>query len=115
MATDRTSAAAAAALLGAALCAGCLTPQGILFTRTTLPYSFPEHSDSRIGAKSCRLDVTQIKEPFTRANLSVLWTDKDVSEALRRAGVSEIRYADLETLSVLNGIYARRRLIFYGE
>jgi hypothetical protein len=59
--------------------------------------------------------VTQIKEPFTRANLSVLWTDRDVSEALRHAGISEIRYADLETLSVLNGIYARRRLIFYGD
>jgi len=38
-----------------------------------------------------------------------------VADALKRAGMSEVRYADLETLSILNSTYERRRLVFYGE
>jgi hypothetical protein len=29
--------------------------------------------------------------------------------------MTEIRYADLQTFSLLNSVYERRRLIFYGE
>ena len=101
-----------AMLLGAC---GCLTPQGNLFTRTTVPYALPYENARRVGAKSCRVDITQLREPLTRANLSVMWTNRAVADALKRAGMSEVRYADLETLSILNSTYERRRLVFYGE
>lgn len=29
--------------------------------------------------------------------------------------MTEIRYADLQTFSLFNSVYERRRLIFYGE
>ena len=67
------------------------------------------------GLKSCKVNLTQIKEPFTQAHLSVLWTDRAVAEAMERVGMTEIRYTDLQTFSILNSVYERRRLIFYGE
>ena len=45
----------------------------------------------------------------------MLWTDRAVAEAMQRAGMTEIRYADLQTLSVMNSVYERRSLVFYGE
>ena len=110
-----TEATASGLLLALTLCAGCLEPHGLLFTRKTVPYSLPEQSSVQVGMKSCHVDTTQLKEPFTRANLSVLWTHRAVAEAVRLADMKEIRYADIETLSVLNGLYARRRLILYGD
>ncbi|NLG01139.1 MAG: hypothetical protein GX565_13455, partial [Lentisphaerae bacterium] len=56
-----------------------------------------------------------LKEPVTQARLSVIWTDRAVAEAMKKAGMTEIRYADLQTFSLLNSVYERRRLIFYGE
>ncbi len=99
-------------LLGAC---GCFAPRGYLFTHSTVPYTLPYEKTVRAGTKSCRVDITQIKEPFSRANLSVMWSDRAVAEAMKQAGMAELRYADLQKFSVLNGIYERRRLIFYGE
>lgn len=67
------------------------------------------------ATKTCAVDIPHLKEPVTRANLSVMRTDHAVMEAFRRVGMTDIRYADIETLSVLNGTYRRRRLIFHGE
>lgn len=113
MATKRTALCAALGLLCGA--AGCSSPRGILYTRTTEPFFLPQRPRAATGGKSCRIDITQLKEPISRANLSVVWTSQAVAAAAARAGVSELRYADIETLSLLNGIYARRRLVFYGD
>ena len=95
---------------------GCIGPRGYLYTHTKVPYALPrEPSLSRVGAKSCRVDITKLKEPFTQASFSVRWTNRAVADAMKRANMTEIRYADVQTLSILNGIYERRRLIFYGE
>ena len=112
MATD--SRAVALALLLTGTC-GCFAPRGFLFTRATSPYALPYEDRACKASKSCAVDITQLKEPFSRANLSVVWTDRAVTDAMAKAGMTEVRYADLQTLSILNGVYERRRLIFYGE
>ncbi|MDA3926638.1 MAG: hypothetical protein PF904_18280 [Kiritimatiellae bacterium] len=56
-----------------------------------------------------------MKEPVTRLNLSVMWSNKAVKEVAQKAGITEIYYADLETLSIFLGTYQRRRVIFYGN
>lgn len=94
---------------------GCFSPRGFLFTRSTLPYTLPEGGDGRVGTKSCRVDITQLKEPFSRLNLSVMWSNRAVIESMHRADMTTLRYADVETLSVLNSAYERKRLIFYGD
>ncbi len=96
-------------------CSGCFAPRGYLFTHTTMPYTLPYEKTVRTGTKSCSVDITRIKEPFSRANLSVMWTNRAVAEAMKRADMTELSYADLKKLSILNGMYERRRLIFYGE
>ncbi len=103
-----------AALLLLAVC-GCFAPRGYVFTRSTLPYTLPAEEDRRVATKSCRVDITQIKEPFSRLNLSVMWSSRAVIDAMRRAGMTTLRYADIETLSIMNSVYERRRLIFYGD
>lgn len=112
MATDLRAAALTLLLLGTC---GCFTPRGYLFTRATAPYFLPYENTVSRASKSCVVDITQLKEPFTRANLSVIWTDRAVTDAMAKAGMTEVRYADLQTLSILNSVYERRRLIFYGE
>lgn len=94
---------------------GCFSPRGYIVTHTTLPYVLPYETVGRVATKSCHVDITQIKEPFSRANLSVMWTNRAVNEAMKRAGMTELRYADIQTFSVMNSVYERRRLIFYGE
>ena len=112
MATDRTVTRLAVCLL---LCAGCASPQGFLYTRTTVPFYLPPGNVVRKGEKSCRIDITQLKEPLSQANLTVIWTSQAVAEASVKAGLTDLRYADIETFSVLNRVFERRRLIFYGD
>ena len=94
---------------------GCASPSGYLYTRKVEPYSFPDEERNHVGAKSCTVDITQIKEPFSRVRVSVVWTNRAVQEAMKKAKMTEVRYADMITLSVLNKTYERRRLVFYGE
>ncbi len=113
MASERSVWLVALALLGTC---GCFAPRGYLVTYSTRPYAMPDdEGSSRCGLKSCKVDITQLKEPVTQARLSVIWTDRAVAEAMKKAGMTEIRYADLQTFSLLNSVYERRRLIFYGE
>lgn len=118
MATNsaRTFCALAAGLTVLMAGTGCSSPQGLLWTHTVTPYDLPASRNATDrGSKHCSIDVTELREPVTRVRLSVAWTDRAVMDATARAGMKNIRYADLETLSVLNGSYKRQRLIFYGD
>lgn len=97
------------------LTTGCFSPSGYVFTRTVEPYALPDEHRNQVGAKSCTVDITQIKEPFSRLKITVIWTNRAVQEAMKKANMTEVRYADLITLSILNKTYERRRLVFYGE
>lgn len=95
---------------------GCSSPQGLLWTHTVTPYDLPaDRSATGRGGKHCSIDITELRDPVTRAHLSVIWTNRLVMDTAARAGMKDIRYADLETLSILNGTYKRERLIFYGD
>ena len=112
MATKQTAGCLLLALLNAT---GCLAPSGYIVTYTTLPYELPSDPFPRRASKSCFVDITQLKEPFSRANFTVIWTSRAVLDAAARANMTELRYADLQTLSVMNGTYKRQRLVLYGE
>jgi hypothetical protein len=112
MATEFKTGALCVLMMGAC---GCVAPKGCLVTYTTAPYTLPYEAVAHVGSKSCEVDITQIKEPITQARLSVMWSNRAVADAMERAGMAEIRYADLQTLSIFNSAYERRRLIFYGE
>jgi len=96
--------------LATAGCAG----QGLLYTRVVSPYSQDFHGTST-GSKTCRVNEHNLKEPFTSVDVSVLFSTSVVAEAAQAAGMTNLYYADLETLSVLKGIYERKTLIRCGD
>ena len=112
MATKLTISLCFALLL---LATGCYSPSGYIYTRMVEPYDFPDEQRNHVGKKSCTVDITQIKEPISRLRITVIWTNRAVQEAMKKANMTEDRYADLITLTVLNKTYERRRLVFYGE
>jgi len=98
------------------LVSGCFSPTGLLYTRVTQPLSLPSHrKDCPAALKRCHVSLTQLKEPVSRLSLSVMWSNNAVKEAAQEAGITEIYYADLETLSFVLGTYQRRRVFFYGD
>ena len=96
--------------LATAGCAG----QGLLYTRIVSPYSQDFHG-TPAGSKTCRVNEHTLKEPFTSVNVSVLFSTSVVKTAAHAAGITNLYYADVETLSVLHGIYKRQTLILCGD
>ena len=95
--------------------AGCsLSGPGRLYSNVTLPYS-TDFNNTPMGGKSCILKDHQIKEPVSGYGVSVEWSTNQIQSAAREAGISTIRYIDVQTISYVLGIYTRRQLIIYGE
>ena len=74
--------------LATAGCAG----QGLLYTRVVSPYSNDFHA-TPTGSKTCRVN----------------------EQAAYAAGMTNLYYADMETVSILKGIYERKTLILCGD
>ena len=60
------------------------------------------------GAETCRVNQHIFREPVSGTHVSVDFTLRVVQEAAREAGITNLYYADLETLSVLNRIYREK-------
>ena len=98
------------------LMTGCFAPKGIIYTKVRQPLALPpERESTSIATKECFVSLTQLQEPITRVNLSVMWSQKVVRDAAEKAGISELYYCDLETLSILKDCYKRQRIYFYGN
>ena len=92
----------------------CASAPGQLYTHTVSPFSHDFHAVP-VGARVCRVHEHSLKEPISRAGISVSFTARVVKEAAQAAGLKNIYYADLETVSILHGVYARRTLILCGD
>ena len=93
--------------------AGC-AGKGLLYTRVVRPYS-PDFRGTPVGGRACRVHEHILREPLSGADVSVSFTSRVVAEAACAAGLTKLYYADLETLSILNGIYERKTLILHGD
>jgi len=93
--------------------AGC-AGQGFLYTRVITPYSHDFHN-TPTGLKTCRVNEHVLKEPVSGAGISVSFTSRVAEEAARAAGITNLYYADIETISILKGVYARKTLILCGD
>jgi hypothetical protein len=96
--------------LATAGCAG----QGMLYTRVVSPYSTDFHA-TPAGSKTCRVNEYILKDPVGGTHVSVDYTLRVVQKAAREAGITNLYYADLETFSILQGIYTRKTLILSGD
>lgn len=100
-------------VLGLMMTAGC-AGRGILYTQVVRPYT-RDYSCTPTGVKSCRVNEHTLREPFSGADVSVSVTTRVLVDAAHAAGMTHFYYADLETLSILNGIYERQTVILHGD
>lgn len=53
--------------------------------------------------------------PTASLNLAASWNGRAIGDAAKRAGLTEIYYADLHTVSVLLGIWEQKTVEVYGR
>lgn len=95
--------------------AGCSrSGPGRLYSNVTLPYS-TDFSNTPVAEKQCELTDHRLKEPVSGYGVTVEWSTRQVQAAARESGITRIRYIDIQTISVLLGIYTRRKLIIHGD
>jgi len=90
------------------------SPPGLLYKKVVEVHS-TDFNKTPVGSKSAILDrhmVTQIGGDF---NFSAEWDSNKINEITRRTGIREIYYTDIETTSVLLGLYRRKRIIIHGD
>lgn len=99
-----------------ALClAGCSQiSSGRLYTNVIQPYS-RDFNNTPVGSKQCIITDHKIKEPLSSFGVSVEWSKGQIQSAAGEAGIENIAYVDVQTISFLLGIYSRKKLIIYGN
>lgn len=82
---------------------------------------FLENRQERRGMKSALGILATVKqeglfeEPMSGYGVTVEWSTNRIQSAARDAGISPIRYMDIQTISFLLGSYSQRKLIIYGD
>jgi hypothetical protein len=99
--------------LAAVLVLGC-SERGILYTSIIEPYS-RDFRDTPVGTKSVTTNTHRFKEPVSRLSISGEWDSEIIMRAVRQAGITNLYYIDIKTLSILRGTYRRQTLIVYGD
>ncbi|MGZ6220302.1 MAG: TRL domain-containing protein [Syntrophales bacterium] len=92
---------------------GCGT-FGIIYSSTVVPYS-EEFKETPVGTKRCVINDYQLSEPLTRVSLVTEWSTNHISAEAAKAGIKDVYYIDVKTVSILLGIYKHKTLIIYGD
>jgi hypothetical protein len=104
--------------LSAVLVLGCsargVFERGMLYTNTIEPYS-RDFRDTPVGTKYVATNTYRFSEPISRLNISGEWDSEIIMRAVREAGITNLHYIDIKTLSILRGTYRRQTLIVYGD
>lgn len=100
-------------IAGAAFLTGCAT-YGAIYADTVAPYT-ENFRETPVGSKRCVIHDYQLREPLTRVKLSAEWTTDVILNESRKAGITEIYYMDMRTVSILFGIYRHKSLLVYGD
>jgi len=101
-----------ALLLLCGMCTGCV--YGLLYTNTTEPLVLNMDRTPR-GPDQAFLDTKQVKGPFSGVNLSAEWNSKAIGDAAKKAGIKKIFYADMQTFSILGGLWKKETVRVRGE
>ena len=94
---------------------GCARPgPGRLYANVVRPYS-TDFNHTSVGSKQCIIKDYRLKEPVSGYGVTVEWSSSQIQAAARSAGIERISYIDVQTISLLMGLYSRRKLIIYGD
>ena len=92
---------------------GCAS-RGILYSHVTEPATI-KFDRAPTGTKKCVVPGYKLREPVTGYGISAEWDSNYLKMVARQAGITNMYYADLDTLSILFRVYQRRTLIIYGD
>ena len=92
---------------------GCVA-RGFLYTRVTEPATL-DFQKTPVGSKRIVVRAYRLQEPVTGYGIAAEWDKDPVKAAAAQAGVTNLYFADLRTLSILGGLYRARTLIVYGD
>ena len=99
----------------ALLLTGCAaTAPGRLYTNVIRPHS-TDFRVTPVGTKRCVLDEHRLKEPVSGYGVTVEWSMDRIRSEAQKAGITNIYYTEVQTVSILMGTYRRRRLIIHGD
>ncbi|MBA3052478.1 MAG: TRL domain-containing protein [Candidatus Omnitrophota bacterium] len=90
------------------------SPPGLLYKKVIEPHS-TDFKKTPVGSKSAMLDRHMITRVGSGYNLSAEWDRDNINDVTRQTGIKKIYYTDIETTSVLLGLYSRKRIIIYGD
>ena len=93
-------------------CSSIMT--GYIFTHTVHPYS-TDFNNTPVGTRKCIIANYQVREPISGYGASAEWNMRTISQAARDAGITNLYYADIHTLSLFRRIYRRKALVLYGD
>ena len=97
------------------LLTGCAAAApGRLYTNMIQPHSTDFHV-TPVGTKRCVLDEHRVKEPVSGYGVMVEWSTDLIRSEAQKAGITNINYTEVQTVSILMGIYRRRKLIIHGD
>src|SRR4051812_45164728 len=85
---------------------------GIIYTSTTEPLVTNMRA-TQLGDSTAKSGTRQVSLPVTALSLSAGWKGRGIGEAAQQAGLTEIYYADLHTLSILLGLYQQKTVLVY--
>ena len=97
-----------ALLVPALLFSGCQI--GLIYTHKVEPLN-PNMHRTELAPANGQGDIKQI----ALYGISVTWGDDSIGSAAREKGLTELYYADRETLSVMFGIWKQETIHVYGR
>jgi hypothetical protein len=104
--------AAAAAILAALSCAACAP--GLIYTNITEPLVVNmQNTPSATGTGYS--ETKHIELPASAIRISAEWDSRAIGDAARQAGLKTVHFADLQTVSVLGGVWMQQRIHVWGE
>lgn len=87
---------------------------GCLYSNTVSPYS-TEFNNTSVGTKRCIINDYRVKEPFTGLNMTAEWSNGFILKEAKKAGINNIYYIDVKTLSIFFETFKQETLIVYGD
>lgn len=99
----------AAALLA---CGGASCVVGIIYSDVTVPLS-RNLKNTKAGSKVSNTDTKEIRDPFY--SIRVQWDSNAIGDVMERNQIDHARFADIETESILFGIWTQQYVRVAGE
>lgn len=96
-------------LLASLVLPGC--GSGVLYTRITTPLDADFHETPVVRDFDSGRGEVNTLQYYVRIN----WGRQGIGELAKKHGFARVYYADLETLSVLNGLFQQSTVHIYGE